>query len=214
MTLRQQFDDRLKEIREQVVQMGSRTLEMIHDAVQAVVANDPSVEGRLAAAEQEIDRLEGRVTTETAIVIMQEAPVASDLRMLVGTLGVVGEIESTADITVKLAGCVRKIGGRFPSELRLPLQKTGDLARRAFSTAIHLYGEYSDDKAAEIEALESEIDQSYAEARVAILAMIRADATHAENLLRCLDAFHKLEHVGDRAKEIADRLRSSHRPVV
>ncbi|MBW7927636.1 MAG: hypothetical protein H3C58_06000 [Fimbriimonadaceae bacterium] len=213
MSLRAHFDERIAQLRRQVAEMGARTLDMLRDAVEVVARNDLSQLDRLKQEETDIDRRENEIVRETVVLIMQESPVASDLRFLTATLGVVGEIESTADIALKLARCSREIGGNFPIELRLNLQRMGELARRAFSEALRLYGDYESGLVNDIEDLERETDRAYAEARSVLLEMLRENPSNAAILLRCLDAFHKLEHVGDRAHEICGRLRSAHEPA-
>jgi phosphate transport system protein len=138
---------------------------------------------------------------------MQESPVAADLRFLVSTLGVVGEIEKVGDDAVKLARRATKLSGQFPAEMRVALLGLGDAARKSFNSSIRLYSEYSSELQDEIVRGDKQIDTSYSQARNKVFELIQQNPDATEHLVRTIEAFHALEHVADHAVAIAVRLK-------
>jgi phosphate transport system protein len=128
--------------------------------------------------------------------VMQESPVASDLRFLVSTLGVVGEIEEVADDAVKLARRSLKLGTNFPSSMKVQLSDLSEIARRQLASAIRLYADFDNDQ----------VDSAYSRARDELLVLLKKDPSDAGGLVRAIEVFHALEHVSDGAVAIAKRM--------
>lgn len=207
MAARARYQEKLDEIRNDVIRMGTDALDMIRTATEAMIAGDVHLAQSVIAADDSIDAQERSIYTKAVVVVMQEAPVASDLRLLVSTLGMVGEIEKAADDAVKLSRRTTKLQHEFPAEMRRPLMDLSERVRRQFSAALRLYGEYSHELAREVIDLDDEIDDHYSQARKDIAARISTSPEQSDSLLRCIEVFHALEHVGDHAVEIARRLR-------
>ncbi len=210
LQLRVHFQERLEEIRSDVIRMGSEANEMVRMAVESTMNGDRDLAQRVLALDDRIDEFDRSSVNKCVVAVMQEAPVAADLRFLVSTLGIVGEIEKVGDDAVKLARRATKLQGQFPGEMRMALIDLGELARKSFAGAMRLYGEYSPHLAREIILGDNEVDQAYRTARDRVFDLIRKDPAATEHLVRTIEAFHALEHVADHAVAIAVRLRMLH----
>lgn len=207
MTLRHHFQERLEEIRSDVIRMGGDANEMVRLAVESTLNGDLELANRVIAADDRVDDFERAVVNKTVIAVMQESPVAADLRFLVSTLGVVSEIEKVGDDAVKLARRATKLSGQFPPEMRVALLELGEAARRSFNSSIRLFSDYSTELSVEIVRGDKEIDTAYSQARNKVFNLIQQNPEATEHLVRTIEAFHALEHVADHAVAIAVRLR-------
>lgn len=210
MTLRQHFDDRLRELRSDVLRMGGVVAEMIRLGVESTISGDIGLASKVIEMDDEVDAFEESVLRNTVLTMMQEAPVAGDLRVLVSILGVVGEIEKAADDAVKLARRATKLTGHFPPELKLALNELGEETRTTFLSAMRLLGEYDDALADQIVKGDKTIDSHYVAARDRVIDLMKGNPAEAEHLVRTIEAFHALEHVADHAVEIAQRVKLHH----
>lgn len=210
MSLRHTFDERLEEVRIGILRMGDLTCDMIRKACEAATSGNLELAQEVVQADNEIDRLEEELVLKTVSIVVLELPVASDLRLLAATLGVVGEIEKAADNAVKLAGRAMRLTARFPGELKAPLAEMGEMARVALASSLRLYAQYDDASADAIIANDEVIDRKYAEARARVVDLLKRNPESADSLVRSLDAIHTMEHVADHAVEIAQRLKLHH----
>lgn len=192
--------------------MGGIAAEMVRLAVEAVISGNSELAKTVIDMDDEVDALEKATLNETVRAVALEAPVASDLRMLVCTLGVIGEVEKIADDAVKLARRSTKLTGHFPAEMKLALHQLGEEARKVFAASLRLYVEYSPELAKDTISSDEEIDGQYVRARNRVFDLIRESPQETEHLVRTIEAFHALEHVADHAVEIASRLRMHHEP--
>lgn len=208
--LRVHFQERLEEIRSDVIRMAADTNDMIRNAVEATLQGDTALASQVIAADDRVDDYERTILDKTLVAVMQESPVAADLRFLISTFGIVGEIEKAGDDAVKLARRATKLSGQFPPEMRVALLELGEQARIAFNGAIRLYSEFSEDFATELILGDKAIDGAYSRARNRVFELIKANPEATEHLVRTIEAFHALEHVADHSVAIAIRMRMLH----
>jgi phosphate transport system protein len=197
----------MEEIRSDVIRMGGDANEMVRLAVEATLNGDLELANHVIASDDRVDEYERHAVNKTVLAVMQESPVAADLKFLVSTLGVVGEIEKVGDDAVKLARRATKLSGQFPAEMRVALLELGEAARRSFTSSIRLYSEYSSELQNEIVRGDKQIDNAYSQARNRVFDLIQVNPDATEYLVRTIEAFHALEHVADHAVAIAVRLR-------
>ncbi len=205
--MRLHFQEKLEEIRSEVIRMGSEANDMVRSAVEATIQGDLELAHRVIGKDDSVDQLERSLIQTTVSVVMTENPVAADLRLCIATLGVVSELEHIGDDAVKLCRRATKLNTQFPGEMKLALQEMGDMSRQALGAALRLYSEYTPELAKEIVDGDKPIDFAYREARMRIYDLIKANPEATEHLIRTIEAFHLLEHVADHAVAIAVRMR-------
>lgn len=213
MTIRHHFDERLHEIEQSIVQMGNRVSDMLTAAIKATSTHDRNLARQVIGADNEIDQLEEDVLRDTCLLVMQEAPVATDLRRLTATLGIVGEIEKYGDDAVKLARRSIKVGDRFKAELIGDLVQLGTQTNFVLGSAIRLYTGYDPEIVNEVRAYEARVDQEVKSVRNRIFKMIEENPPEAEALIRTLSIFQACEHAADHAVAMVDRLQMHYGPA-
>jgi phosphate transport system protein len=210
--MRIHYTERLSEIRTQVVSMGSNASEMVRKAAESVISENPGLAHEVIREDDSVDANERKLTLDVVTLVMQETPVASDLRFLISTLGIVGEIETVADDAVKLARRSLKLGGFFPSTQKVALSTMSEQARLQLASAIKLYTEYSPELAKTIIDTDELVDTAYSQARNSVLEFFKEDSANYQHMVRSIEVFHALEHVADHAVAIAKRMQLLHEP--
>ncbi len=190
--------------------MGNVTSEMVRLGVEAILSGDVALARHVMDMDDEVDALEKATIQKIVVAVALEAPVASDVRLLTSSLGVVGELEQCADDAVKLSRRATKLVGHFPGEMKLALEQMGIEARKSLNLALKLYMEFDDDLADSIILQDNIVDTAYVNARNRVFELIQADPAETSNLVRVIEAFHALEHVADHSAEIASRLKLYH----
>lgn len=204
---RDEVHDRLQG---EVLRMGAQAAEMVRLAVEAAVEGNLDLINQVIDQDDQIDTQEADILKSTVSAVALENPVASDLKFLMSTLGIVGEIEKVGDHAVKLARRLKKLHGSFPADLKLALHQMGEMARLEFSDSLRLYVEYDPEFARQIIAGDEAIDKQFSRTRDAIWERIRLEPSEVETFARAISVFQALEHVADHAVEIARRLRHFH----
>lgn len=186
--------------------MGNLAHDMVRKASESVITGNPSLANDVIRDDDAVDAAEREITLEAIMLVMQESPVGPDLRFLVSTFGVVGEIEEVADDAVKLARRSIKLGTNFPSSMKVQLSEISEIARQQLASAIRLYADFDPILAQSIITRDDEVDSAYSRARVQLLGLFKEEPNDARGLVRAIEVFHALEHVSDHAVSIAKRM--------
>ncbi len=206
MNQREHYDHQLNGIRQSVIQMGETVIEMTRLVCDAVVQKNPELARLVVSMDDKVDFLEDTVLRDIIVVTMRTSPVAADLKFLLSTASVIGELEQAGDDAAKVARRVIKLNQQFPSEMNVLLMDMGREVREGLAQALKLFAEYSQERADQIIDSDDAIDAKYRDARHDLIDHMRSDPDQLRNLIRSIDLFHGIEHIGDHSVEIAKRL--------
>ena len=110
--MRRQFDQQLALLNRELIEMGALCEEVIALASKALTEGDPALAARVAPLDTEIDQKERTIESLCLKLLLQQQPVARDLRQISAALKMITDMErilKTADtFRVKTAVCVNK----------------------------------------------------------------------------------------------------------
>ncbi|RAD02316.1 phosphate transport system regulatory protein PhoU, partial [Burkholderia multivorans] len=84
--MREVFRNELDELATQLVDMSTKVLDSIRLANQAVQNNDLDLAERVIEADADIDAMQHTLDQQAAEILALQAPVAADLRAVIGAL--------------------------------------------------------------------------------------------------------------------------------
>jgi phosphate transport system protein len=212
--IRTVFTDPLRELEADSLRMGSLVLEMVSLATRVVLEDQDHLAEKVMNWEEEVDRTEQNIIERVINTLAEAQTVGDNLRFLSSTLFLVNELEKIGDEATKLASRIVKMQGEFPYEMIDLLREMSTLAQANLRESLRLYSQYSPEAAERLVAQDDAVDQTFKTSRNILLGMIRAEPDRSRQLLRCLEIFHALEHVSDRAADIAKRLQTCYDPRV
>ena len=125
--MRDLFHDQLDGIIGDLVAMTRTVRTATHRATEALFSADAGAAEQVIAADADIDRSREEIEERSFELLALQQPVASDLRMLVAALRMVGELERMGDLAVHVAKVARL---RFP-EKAVPVEIEDTIRRMA-----------------------------------------------------------------------------------
>jgi phosphate transport system protein len=209
-----QYTGNLRILEADAIRLGSLVLEMVSVSTRIAIEDNDSLTSKVMAWEDEVDHVERDLVRQVIERLARESNPAGDLLLLTATLFLINELEKIADEATKLASRVSKLRGEFPFEMKDLLQDMSKLAQGNLRDSLRLYSQYSRLAASEIIARDDDVDRAFKTSRNILLTKIQEDPSNTRHLLRCLEIFHALEHVSDRAADIARRLQNCYEPFV
>ena len=78
--MRIRFDEQLKQLNKEMINMGTMIEKSIGDAVKALMKQDVELAQKVMAGDEEIDRTERKIEDLCLRLLLQQQPVARDLR--------------------------------------------------------------------------------------------------------------------------------------
>ena len=204
--VRQNFDQDLETLRQDLVRMGEIVQVSIKDAVDALAKRDKDLARRVMEGDDVIDRMQVEIEDRCISLIARQQPVATDLRILGTGLKITTDLERIGDHAVSIAEATIRMKG----EVRIPaveeeINKMGRQVRQLVESVLDLYLHKGDsDMAYDIAAKDELINQYFDEIRELTTEEIKKSP---DSIITGRDYFQVisyLERIGDYAKNICE----------
>ncbi len=121
--MRKVFQEELTQVGEQLVEISKLVSEAIEKATTAFEGADVDLAQDVIAADARIDFLQNSLDERAIDILALQGPVASDLRMIVGSLRMSASLERMGDLARHIAQLARL---RFPTKV-IPAQLDGNV---------------------------------------------------------------------------------------
>lgn len=105
--MRERFDEQLELLNSELIKMGGLCEEVIFKAATAMLKGDPQLALEVIPIDQEIDRKEHDIENLCLKLLLQQQPVAKDLRLVSSALKMVTDMERIGDQAADIAEIVR-----------------------------------------------------------------------------------------------------------
>jgi len=160
---RQEFQRELDAIEAKVIELFAMVAEDLPAATQALLSGSSEVLEKLIEREQVIDALYREIEALVNREILLQAPVASDLRLLLSVLRIVPELERSHDLVVQVASRANHILGEDLSpRCRGIIERMGRLASDMWRQAADSWYQRDRSVAAALDARDEDMDELYA----------------------------------------------------
>ena len=204
-SMRTRFDEQLRQLNVELIRMGSLCEEAISIAAKVLEGEKNISNERVFAIEGEIDQLEHDIESLCMKLLLQQQPVAKDLRRISAALKMITDMERIGDQTSDIAEII--ISAKYENVAQ-DIDLIGAMAT-GVSTMVRdsvvAYVEKDLELARKVMASDDKIDAYFDEIRDKMIAYIKAE--HGEQGNRIFDLImvtKYLERIGDHATNIAE----------
>ena len=200
--MRNRFDRQLQQLHLLLIEMGALCEEAISLSVKALLDQNPSLLPRVYAADREIDRKEKEIETLCLQLLLQQQPVARDLRAISAALKMISDMERIGDQARDIGELVSQMPAGVLGDIPL-----ADMARAAVgmvTDSIDSFVRQELDLARAVMAADDAVDALFVQVRDALVEALRRDAVDSARGIDLLMISKYLERIGDHAVNIAE----------
>ncbi len=202
--LRTDFHDQLAELHRGVEAMGADVVGMVRSAVDALLEGDDNRVGEVEAADAAVDAAYARVERDVYTIVLRQAPVARDLRLVVASLRVAQELERCGDLSRSIARRASRLDETvLTPRVRLVIHEIGAEAVAMLAGAVRAYGVLDGSAAAAVVAADQGLDDLYTQLLRELFSLRQAAN---EPLVEAGLVARFLERLGDHAAVISERV--------
>ena len=198
--MRSRFDEQLALLNKELIEMGALCEQVIALAAQSLTEGDTALAAGVSPLDEEIDRKEREIESLCLKLLLQQQPVARDLRQISAALKMITDMERIGD---QAEDIVAFLGGRGTENSEL----LRDMARstiRMVSGSVDAYVKRDVPLAEKVIAEDDVVDDYFARVKKALISRIAADPTDGEFALDVLMIAKYFERIGDHAVNIAE----------
>ncbi len=208
-TGRQEFDRELGRLEAELILMSGLVEKAIYDALQALRNRDIDRSQKVIDEDDHIDSTELEVERYCIELIRRESPMAGDLRRIVATLQIAGELERIGDYAEGIAKISITMGSQPPLKELIDIPRMGDMAVQMLKRSLEAFmsrdAETVRTISVELEKEDDEVDDLYAKVLADLMDLVKSNPDNAERATYLMWVAHNVERVADRAMNIAER---------
>ncbi|HIR83751.1 MAG TPA: phosphate signaling complex protein PhoU [Candidatus Galloscillospira excrementavium] len=201
--MRKTFDAELQELNAEMIDMAAAA----EDIIDVVTASLDSADEEQAKSAMEMtksmDQMERDIENRCLRLLLQQQPVARDLRTISAALKMVTDLQRIGDQCANIAELSillqRQGSARAPKDIRTMSQRAGVMVKRAIAA----YANRDVDAARDVVKLDDEVDRLFQTIKNELIELIVDNREQADHAIDLIIIAKYLERIADHAVNIA-----------
>lgn len=202
--MRSKFDEQLAELNREMINMGTMIEQSIGKAVEALAKRDEVLAKSIMDGDVEVDRIQKRIEGICFNLLIQQQPVARDLRTITAAMKMVTDMERIGDHAADISEMTIFMG---KDSLLSDFSHIGKMASETvimLNWSIEAYVERDKEKAKKVIEHDDIVDSLFDDAKKDIINLILNNPGDGEEATDLLMVAKYFERIGDHATNIAE----------
>lgn len=201
--MRNHFDQQLEKLHEDLITMGGLCETAIGAAVEAVTKGDAEMAKQAMADDSKIDEMERTIEHLCLKLLLQQQPVARDLRTISSALKMISDMERIGDQATDIAEIAKFIQGKH-EQANATLHTMAAAAIHMVKESVESFVHRDQALARKVIGDDDLVDSLFDDTKRQLIEFISKDASNGEYYLDLLMIAKYLERIADHATNIAE----------
>ena len=204
--MRNKFDEQLKTLNEELTQMGFLVEKAIKNAVNALETGNDTLAEDAISFDKEIDKKEKDIESLCLRLLLQQQPVARDLRQISAALKMITDMERIGDMASDIAEIEKSYDQKdmeYVKEL-YHIPQMADAAIDMVNRSVEAYVKKDEQLAFKVIDSDDLVDNLFTSVKNDLIELIRKDPKSGDSSMDLLMVAKYFERIGDHATNIAE----------
>ena len=202
--MRNKFNEQLLELNKEMIEMGNKIIDSIKMAIAALESSDPEKAKMIMEGDAEIDRLQKKIENICFNLLIQQQPVATDLRNVTAAMKMVRDMERIGDHAADISEITMLMGQESRVDQFEHIAKMANETMIMLNHSIEAYVEKDAEKARRVIEHDDIVDALFDAAKKDVIQLILDDSGEGEEATDLLMIAKYFERIGDHATNIAE----------
>jgi phosphate transport system protein len=198
------IERQVDQLKEKILRVGTLVEEAISKSITALINRDVHLAQRVAANDEEIDRMEVEVEEECLKILALYQPVAADLRFVVAVLKINNDLERMGDLAKNIAKRVGQLANQDPRDMPPEIRSMAMQAQEMVKQCLDAVVNADPALARQVREEDDAVDECRQQIRRKVLRGIMQNPENVENLLRVNSVSKHIERIADMATNVAE----------
>lgn len=207
--MRSKFDEQLETLNNELITMGSQCETAISKAAEALENNDAALARQVRDGVDDINRQERDIEGMCLRLIMQQQPVARDLRVISAALKMVTDMERIGDQAGDIAEIIEKQKTSAPFAVKSDIVAMANETMKMVKLGVDAFVKKDFDIINKVIEYDNVVDRHFDKIKNLLIEKLQAGETNGEEALDLLMIAKYLERIGDHAENIGRWVRFS-----
>lgn len=201
--MRSRFDEQLLILNKRMIEMGAKCESIIALSAKALLSGERDISKKVAPIGHDIDLLEREIESICLKLLLQQQPVARDLRQISAALKMITDMERIGDQAEDIAEIISYLDGRTGEECR-DIRRMAEAAIKMVTDSIDAYVKQDLTLAKAVSDYDDMVDDCFDRVKQTLIQMISDDDADGEYALDLLMIAKYFERIGDHAVNIVE----------
>ena len=201
--MRTKFDEQLRQLNIELIRMGSMCEEAISIAAKVLDGDNTVSTERVFSLEHDIDELEHDIESRCMRMLLQQQPVAKDLRVISAALKMISDMERIGDQAADVAELTGYVASTV-AQGKLHITKMAKAAVMMVTESIDAFVRADMETAQKVIRDDDTVDSLFIQGRKELLASLKEEDGNPEAILDLLMIAKYFERIGDHAVNLAE----------
>ncbi len=202
--MRNKFNEQLLELNKEMIEMGNKIIDSIKMAIAALESSDTEKAKMIMEGDAEIDRLQKKIENICFNLLIQQQPVATDLRNVTAAMKMVTDMERIGDHAADISEITILMGQESRVDQFEHIAKMANETMIMLNHSIEAYVEKDAAKARRVIEHDDIVDALFDAAKKDVIQLILDDSGEGEEATDLLMIAKYFERIGDHATNIAE----------
>jgi phosphate transport system protein len=204
--VRQVFHEQIRELLEDLLEMGQMVADSIDRAIQALAKQNEDLARQVIDFDDEINAVQREIDEKCLVLIATQQPMASDLRAILAVSNIAAELERIGDYTEGIARLAIKLAGKPLLKPLIDIPRMAAESRRMLLSSLEAFARQDVETATQIGKEDDIVDALYDQVYRELLVFMMEEPRTITQATYLLWVAHNLERIADRTTNIAERV--------
>lgn len=204
MDVRVKYKNEMTDLNNEILRMAIVVRELLDRSVRALVEKDIEMSHKIVKEDKAIDEMELALCDRCATLIATEQPVAKDLRIIIGALKIVTDLERMADLACHVAKATIRLDGEpYMTQLEY-IPKMAHIAGKMAEDSILAFIHQDPDVAEAVALRDDQIDDIFKKVTKKLLTCMINNPATTEQGSTLMFVSRSIERYADHAENICE----------
>jgi len=202
--MRSRFDQELETLHDELIEMGNLIEASIEATITALKEQNAELAKRVVAGDREVNQMEKTIESRCLRLLLQQQPVASDLRMISSILKLITDMERIGDQAADISEIVVRLSDQVYLKELIHIPQMAEAAIKMVKDSIDAFINRDLDLVQEVIAYDDIVDDLFAIIKNELVEHIRNNEDDSEQAIDLIMIAKYFERIGDHAQNIAE----------
>lgn len=201
--MRAEYDRQLRELEEELFDMGSMCQQAVAFSGAVLIGDDETLREQVCSLEMEIDKKDRQIENICTGLLLRQTPVDGDLRFVSAALKIVSDMERIGDQAADIAELSRYISEK-PLLEKVHISDICCVVMNMVTDSVEALVKKDEVLARKVIGDDDRADELFVRIKEELVSLIQENRTEPQEILDLLMAAKYFERVGDHAVNIAE----------
>jgi len=202
--MRSKFNEQLTQLNNSLIEMGKMVEQSIADAVKALIEQDTALAQKIIDSGNEINDKEKELESFCLKLLLQQHPVAGDLRLVSSVLKIITDLERIGDHAEDISELTLLLADKQYVRPLVNTPKMAEATMKMLTDSIEAFVKKDLELAESVIAYDDVVDELYVTVKTNLIKLIKENPDNGDQAIDIIMIAKYFERIGDHATNIAE----------